>query len=254
MLELTLVRHPGGRAGFFFTLQTLSRSLPHRVSLATALAVGLAIATVTLRRIDAGATGIDAMPLSFLALQTTLLGLLIAGLRHALRVPAELRASWTFHVCWPGDDRPYIAGVKRATLVAFVIPLLFALLPLHGALIGWQSASVHFAYGLVAAVMMVDASLLGVRKLPMTASYVPDVNVKTAGPIVVVAFLLGAHALAWLERVALHTSAGSVMLLLGMMIAALVIRAVDWRQRRLPVPIELGDAPASGVQKICFTD
>jgi len=50
--ERWIVRRPLTRAGFFFTLQTLSRSGAHRLTMAIAMAIGLAFTTVALQGIN----------------------------------------------------------------------------------------------------------------------------------------------------------------------------------------------------------
>src|SRR5581483_11745609 len=48
----TIVRRPAAQAGFFFTLQALSRSVPHRVTTAAAIAIALSLAVITAGSLD----------------------------------------------------------------------------------------------------------------------------------------------------------------------------------------------------------
>ncbi len=115
LLLATLARRPMVAAGFFFTLQTLARSAPHRVVLATTLGVATAAAAFTLRGIDAaGVLEPTVVPLGVFAMQTVVLMVVVTGLRHATRVPADLRAGGTFLLTAAGNGRQFLEGVKRA--------------------------------------------------------------------------------------------------------------------------------------------
>ena len=115
LLLATFARRPVVAAGFFFTLQTLARSTPHRVVLATTLGVATAAAAFTLRGIHtAGVLEPTVVPLGVFAMQTVVLMVVVTGLRHATRVPADLRASGTFLLTEAGNDRQFLEGAKRA--------------------------------------------------------------------------------------------------------------------------------------------
>ena len=119
-----------------FTLQSLSRSVPHRVTMAASMAVGLAIVVVSLRIDVHRAMDLSSIPALMLAVQTLLIAALLSGFRHVVRVPAELQANWTFHLSWSGDERPYLAGVKRAGFLELVAPTLALLFIWHVSLLG----------------------------------------------------------------------------------------------------------------------
>lgn len=245
-----VVRRPVVQAGFFFTLQTLSRSVPHRLSVATSVAVGLAMATVSLRGVEVRqAVDVASMPLALLAVQTVLVTVLLAGVRHAVRVPAELRANWTFHLSWAGDERPYLVGVKRAALVGLGLPTLLALFPLYALVLGARLAFVHFVCGLLVALVLLEVLWLGFRKLPFASSYVPSGNLKSLGPIYALAFLLTTYGLAWVERLALGNTRDTVAFLAAIATLLVSTRAVDLWQRRIRTAIELDELPTSATQR-----
>lgn len=136
-----LTRRPLARAGFFFTLRVLSRSVQNRLSIGIALAVAIAVGTVSLR---------------------------LAGMRSPL-----------------------------------------------------------------------DCSSAPVALL--SSSYVPAMKMTTHGPIYALLFLGGVYSMAWLERLALSTTRGTVMLF-GITAAIwAVIRGVDAWQRRDRVEVELDE-------------
>jgi hypothetical protein len=139
MAEWLTKPNPETRAGFFFTWQTLTRSQPHRTIIAIAIAAGLthllmALATSGMRRLE-----LPSMPLGLFGINSIVLASLIAGFRYAVTVPPELASNWTIRMAWLGDERGYLAGVKRAAIVALVTVPLLVLLPLHVALLGLPS-------------------------------------------------------------------------------------------------------------------
>ena len=108
-------RQPLVRAGFFFTMGVLARSVPNRLSIGIALAVALAVAAVTLR-LAGGSLSLDfsAAPNALFAIQTLLVAALITGFRHSVRVPADLRARWLFHVVRAGRRARLSRRVRNA--------------------------------------------------------------------------------------------------------------------------------------------
>ena len=134
------------------------------------------------------------------------------GFRHSIRVPADLRARWMFHLIRPGDHSVYLKGVKRAAVVKLVLPVLLALLPFHVFALGRQTAMVHFAFGLLSALVLREASCSSIAGLPFAASYVPDATITTHGGIYAFICLVSVYTVAWLEHVALSTTRGTVVL------------------------------------------
>lgn len=246
-----VVRRPAAQAGFFFTLQCLSRSMPHRATMTAAIGVGLASAAVSLR--DLGIrSDVDpsSMPLAPLAVQTLVMVAILTGFRHALRVPADLRASWTFHLSWRGHERAYLGGVKRAALMALVLPPLVALLPVHLFLFGSRAGLAHSSFGLLTALILLDVLLLGVRNLPFASSYVPSDNLKALAPIYVIGALLIAFALASAERLALTGMPGMRWFLGAFFLLFLATRALDFRNRRIPQALQFDDPARTAAQRL----
>lgn len=248
-----LVRNPEAQAGFFFSLQALARSVPHRLVMSCAAALGIAGAAVgmggiSLRPLRDAA----AIPLSVLAAQTVVIVALLVGFRHAVRVPAELRAHWIFHLAWSGDERPYLAGVKRAALIVLIAPALLALGPWHLLVLGPRVALVHFVGGALLALVVLEALCLGLRSLPFASSYVPTSVLRSAGPLYVVGLLLLIYALAWIERtMLLFGMRGSAIFMASLAIVAALLRAIDRRQRRdRLVPIDLDEPPPPVTQRL----
>lgn len=244
-----VVRRPAAQAGFFFTLHSLSRSAPHRVTMTTSMAVGLAAAAMCLRGVEVSPAVASSMPVSVLAVQTLLIGALLAGFRHAIRLPAELRANWTFHLSWPQDERRYVVGVKRAAFAALVLPPLIVLFPLHMAFIGPRAALAHFGCGLLIGMLVVDLLLLGLRHVPFASAYVPGGNLKSLGPIYVVVFLAATYAFASIERLALGSTQGTEIFLGALLALVLASRAIDSR-RRTPLLVQIDEPSAVTAQRL----
>jgi hypothetical protein len=230
-------------------MRVLARSAPHRVALAVTGAVGLAVSTTILRGIDFTALDTRSPPAGLLAIQMLLLMAVVAGLRHAMHVPAELKANWTFYLAFAGDERSFMSGVKRAAILLVVGPVLLALAPMHVAILGPKTAVIHAAWGALAALGLVEAAVLGFRKIPFASAYVPTGRLRTFGPPLVLAGLGGAYALAWIERLALRTDNASLLLAItGVLVIAL--RRVNTVQRRSHMAIDLDEAPSPPTQRL----
>lgn len=237
-----IARRPLVRAGFFFTTRVLTRSVQNRLAIGIPLAVAIAVATVSLRL-----TGIDSSwdfssaPIALLAVQLLFVSALILGFRHSVRVPGDLRARWIFHLIRPANQAQYLSGAKRAALVKLIIPVLVGLLPLHVLALGRQPAISHFAFGLLSALVLIEVSLLGYRRLPFASSYVPTMDVTTYGGIYALIFLIGVYTVASLEHVALSSTRGTVALFVVTGTILAVIRGIDVWQRRDRVEVELDE-------------
>ena len=230
VIERLVARRPLVRAGFFFTLQTLWRSGTHRLTMALAVAVGLAIAML-------GARGRDV-----LVIQPMVLLVLLAAFRHAARVPGELRANWAFQMCWEGDSSPYMAGVKRAALLCVVAPALLAMFPMHLALLGLRAALLHLLFGGLLGNVALNIAMLGFRTLPFASSYAGGTNLKGWMPVFVLVFLL-TNILAAIERVALSDRSSAIIWALVLLASIPGTRRLERRQRESYGPVDFYELP-----------
>jgi hypothetical protein len=245
VLNALLLWNSSARAGFSFTLAAMWRSNTHRLTLACAAAVGFAMAVVALPGADA-LQGRGASP-RLLSMQPLLYGALLVGFRHAIRVPAELRANWGFQLAWRGRDRAFLAGAKAAAMAGLVLPALAILLPLFVFVMGTRLALTHAAWGIAGALVLLEALMLTYDKVPFTCTYLPSENMKALAPIYAIAFVIGAAMFARMQYDALYgTSAGSSLLTLGILFA--VFRVMSLKRARLP-QIEFDEAPAT-VQRL----
>jgi len=249
MAERYTHKDPEAEAGFFFALQTLTRSAPHRTIIAIAVAAGLTHALMVLAQTDGRSLAIQATPVGVLGIAIMLLLVLVAGVAYAVAVPAELAANWTIQMAWLGDERRYLAGVKRAAMLLVAV-LVVLMLPLHVALLGIAVAIVHSLLSLLLAVAALDALLLPNRKLPFACSYVPLENPKIVWPAGFVSLLLVTYGVATAERWALHTVTRAIAL--GVILGAFVflVKALDRARRRERRPIRFDDRPARATQQL----
>ena len=182
-------RRPLPRATFFFTAQALFRSPAHRMHLAAFLAVGVALALIRVAPLAHGGADAFAAPTPMLLSQQLLLAFfLLAGVRIAFTMPASLQANWLFRAAGAGDPPLCSRGVRRAVGVHVLVPLFALLVPLHAWLWGVRIAALHFAFGLLSALVLLQILLFADRKIPFTSPYVPGRgNLKTRWPF----YLLG---------------------------------------------------------------
>jgi len=237
----TLVRDAAAQAGFYFALAVMWRSNTHRLTLACAAAAGFAMAVLTLSNVsvlqDSGASA------RLLAVQPLLYGALLIGFRHLIRVPAELRANWGFQLAWRNRDRAFVAGVKRAAIVALVLPALAVVMPLYVFVLGPTLALAHLALGLAGAVVLLEFLMVSYDKVPFTCTYLPSENMKALAPIYAGLFIAGASLFARLEHDALlGDGALRVVLALGILFAALRLASL---RRARPSVVEFDEVPAT---------
>ena len=242
------------QAGFFFTLQTLSRQVSHRVALASSLAVGLSLILITARgRVlvpGNDVSDVASVPLALLAGQWLLLASVLSGFRHAVRIPAELRASTTFSLAWAGNLTPYISGVKRAGWIALVLPTLGGLFIWHAIVLGARLAALHLGVGLVVSALLMETLFLRYRRLPFASGYVPSGELRSRGVASVAALLFVSFALAWVERFALAAPAGYLMLVATMIGLSAGVRAFDRASRRPATPLDLDEPTPFPTQRL----
>lgn len=250
-----VARRPLVRAGLFFTMRVLARSVQNRLAIGIPLAVAIAAATVSLPA--AGVTSaldFSSAPVAVLAVQLLFVTALVVGFRHSIRVPADLRARWIFHLIRPADHSVYLRGVKRAAVVKLVLPVLLALFPFHLFALGRRTATVHFAFGLLSALVLREASLLEYRRLPFAGSYVPEAKLTTHGGVYAFVCFASVSTVAWLEHVALGSSGGTVALFVVTATSLAAIRGIDTWQRRRARYVELDELVEPPTLRLGLTD
>lgn len=162
------------RASFVFTARTLTRNARHRLYLAGSLGVGLAVAGATLASAAAGlGFGREAFSLKYmgLAAQLNLIFFVVIGLRIAATIPADLDAGWVFRfLSTPARER-HVAGTRGAIFFVAILPILIVLAPLHAWLWGGYTALVHFAFGVVAALALLEIVFTDYARMPFVSAF-----------------------------------------------------------------------------------
>jgi hypothetical protein len=236
-------------------MRVLERSVQNRVLIAIPLALAIAVAMVSLPAAGlTSALDFSSAPVAVLAVQLLFVSAIAIGFRQSIRVPAHLGARWMFHLIRPSPQDVYLTGVKRAALVKLVLPTLLLLLPFHVLALGPRVAMVHGAFGLLIALALQDASLLGYLRLPFASNYVPDATVASYAGIYVLGWLLSVVTIAWVEHVALASTTSTVALCSVTLISYAAIRAIDRWQRRKPVDVELDELVDPPTQRLGLTD
>jgi hypothetical protein len=248
LIALFVVRRPLERAGFFFTLQTLARSVSHRMSIAAAGAVAFAVSVMFLHGIRA-IRGVAYAETRVLALQTIAMTVVLVGVRKALGTPAELRANWIFPLAWKGDVGPYVVGVTRAVTLAIVAPLLAVLLA-DWVELGAGAACEHAAIGFIVSQLVLEMLLRQPDMLPLTCSSRPPGNLKAFGPIYLMALFVIAYNLARIERAAMTDLPRFAMLLASCIAIYLGFRLWDSRYHATVTVIAFEELPETPTQRL----
>jgi putative ABC transport system permease protein len=198
------------RASFLMTAYTLARSRSHRVYLAGALGIGFAVAGATIGaaygNLHIGRTTFDLTSMA-LAAQLNLIFFLVVGIRMSAAIPADLDAGWVFRFhATPALER-HLAGTRAAIFCLTVAPILLVLAPVHAWLWGWYAAAVHLAFGVVAALGLLEVVFTGCTKLPFVSALTPGrMPVSLRFPLYVFDYLLFVYVTPALEQVLIRRS------------------------------------------------
>lgn len=239
-LATVFQRTGAGRAGFAFAAAAIWRHKTHRLTLAAAAAIGIASVVVALSRIDLAASGVS---VRLLSIQPLLYGSLLAGFRHSLRVPAELRANWAIQLAWQGRVRAFSSGAQTAALLTLAAPAILLLLPVIAVAGGLQIAIAHAVLGLLGAAIMLEALMLMYDGVPFACSYLPGDNMRVVAPIYSAAFLIGAVMFARLE-LAILNGTFTIPGIAGLMLLLVSLRVASTRRRRV-AQVDFAETPVT---------
>ena len=178
-----------------------------------------------------------------LAMQPLLYGALLVGFRHIIRVPAELRANWGFQLAWRGRENAFVSGVRRAAILALVLPSLAILFPLFVFVLGPAQALAHAALGLAGAIVLLEALMASYDKVPFTCTYLPSENMKALAPVYAIVFIAGASWFAQMQNTALRTG-DPTRVLATLAVLFVCFRLISLNRVRL-ANIDFDEAPAT---------
>ncbi len=190
-IDRRVLRQPAQIAVFHFMNQTITRSMKHRLFLATYAGCGGALAVATF---GSGGEGLVRLPL-------TLSFVLISALRAAFNFPSELRANWAFQASGTLDIRDSQEATRKWIALCAIMPLFLLLAPLEFVSFAWPAALFHLAYGVALSLLLMELMFAGFRKVPFTCSYLPGkVNLVGLSVIYVFGFTLYSRTMAALEQ------------------------------------------------------
>ena len=175
-----------------------------------------------------------------------MIGGLVAGFRHAVRVPAELAANWAVKLAWNEEQQPYMTGVKRAGFLILVAAPVITLSPLSFLTLGLQQTIVHLAFGLLLGRLLIDALFMSYASVPFVCSYLPSTNLKLIMPDVVAASVLVTYAIASIEQILLAGNAVALIAGTAGMLGAITL--IDRRRQRHAVDFD--ELPEFATQRL----
>jgi hypothetical protein len=229
------LRSPLERATFRFSMQTMLRSSKHRLILAAYVGTGLALVleeSVALA-FESGPAWKPAQEVAMLSLPLVISFFLLSGMRFIFNIPSELSSNWVFQATERSEKADYLAGVRKCMVLLVVTPVAIAVLLAYPFLFDGETALVHAAYCSLLSLIMAEALLWRLKKLPFTCSYVPG-----GVPVVAllagywVAFMLYTHAMAYLEHEMLQSRVVTAISLGGLSSAWYGVTAYRRRARR----------------------
>jgi hypothetical protein len=184
------LRTSSQRGCFRFAVATLLRSESHLQVFLAFVALGLVAAAESLNTPQGLASLVSQpyAPTEFLAVPFVLVFCLLAGIRFAFEMPADLRANWIFKLWIDRDSqeaRPIARRVLLALTLSWLAPGSFAV-TLH--FFGWQDALLHTSILVSATILLAEILITNFRKIPFTCPY-PQFE-STSG-LILVGYLFG---------------------------------------------------------------
>jgi hypothetical protein len=234
LLDRSLLSNPRQRAVFWYAWRTMVRNRTPRLMLAAYASVGfvyvsngLASALKTMGHHAPGhlepngALGAFPLILPFF---------LLLGMRVLFTFPVELGANWLFRlVDEEGDPVSALCAVRKLMIVAGIVPVCIASLPMYGLLWGWRIAFWHVLLALLIALAILQMLTTGFYKIPFTCSFMPgNANLKATFTIYAVGFLIISFITIKLELWLLLDTVRTVK---GVAFFAVLLAWASWRRR-----------------------
>jgi hypothetical protein len=157
-------------------------------------------------------------------------------------------------MAWPGDERGYLAGVKRAALLATVLLPSLVLTPLHVALFGPMVGLIHALFGCLFAAAALDAVFLTYRRVPFACTYLPLGDPKLLWSVGAATLLSVPYAFSLVERAALKSPAWTAAFAASLAGLVLAIKILDRVWRRERQQLDFDERPAPPTQRLGVFD
>jgi hypothetical protein len=227
-----LLASPGARAVFGYTVRSLARSRSHRLLMA--MYVGIAFALVASAivpvAIHEGLAGFARPRLELLSAPLVLSFFALVGMRMALAIPIEPKASWVFRIREPADRIAAMSGVRAAMLFVAVMPPAVIAFVTAASLWGLRHAVVHSAICAAMGTLLTEILMVRLRKLPFACTYYPgNSRLGTLWPLYLTGFATYSYTVAaW--QVEFMMRPRPVVIFLG--VIGLAVMGLAWLRRR----------------------
>jgi hypothetical protein len=203
-----LSRDPRQLGILHFLSQTMARSRAHRM-IWLAYAGGAAAILVNSSLMDSmlwGRKGGLQKALQFLVLFWPLAcaAVLLPGMRHVLRIPAEWNANWIFRLHESEGRAQWMRAVERFVIAYAIGPIYLLLLPVALYTLPWQQAAPMMTLQIIASLAMFEVLFYSWQQLPFTCSYVPGKK----SPVMIVTSYIAVLGVV-VPMVAVMTAAGA---------------------------------------------
>ena len=164
---------PASRAVFWFVLQTVTRSAPHRLRFSAWCGAGLALSGAPLLVYSAAAGASPAAwAEAWMRVSSVMVLFVLLGLWSAFAIPAALAANGVFRMSAERDAAACHAGTRRAATVLALVPTAVALWPIASVAGPWSAVG-HLGFGAAWAVLSVELLFGRLPKIPFTCAYDP---------------------------------------------------------------------------------
>jgi hypothetical protein len=242
------------RACYGFGIRALLRSEKHCIFFGGFAAIGLVAASATALSAFAGpaAAVSDSVPDdAVLSIPLSIAYFLICGLRFVFEMPVELESNWMFQVILDPAKNESASVARNIILTPLVAGIIVPVWLLCARAWGWGMASLHAAFVLALSLLLIEALLVGFRKIPFTCSFPPFRN-----HVVMLAFLgvVGYFLFAATGSATEHWMMLQPVRFLWLVPAAIVAREVLRRVRNeislIDANLIYRDQPAAEVQTL----
>jgi len=170
-----ILRNPRERAVFSFIARTLARCQAHRTYLLAYFGTGLAFVFMGLITLVSrhGFGAASELKAEILSIPLVLGFFVLLGFRVVFSLPAHPAANWLFRLTDGSRLADSLSGVRKAMLYLGIFPLLALLFPVYLGLWGWQVAWLHTAFCTVLSLLLIEALVFRLDRMPFTCTYRP---------------------------------------------------------------------------------
>jgi hypothetical protein len=239
---------PASRAAASFLLLSLARvdRLRFMVAAAAGLVIGWSAPTVIYW---AGLEATAAPPAPILAVSLAAMAILLAGVRIAVAMPADLPAAWLIRSA-DVNGAAARSGVWRATFVVGVAPVVLAFLPAYAWSWGAGVAVKHLAMLLIAGALATELLLWNHEGMPCSRPWRPEqLNLGRRWPLFALAFAAFSGGLGYVEAATMAHRPAFAMLAAAIALAACGVRIAS-RRRPASASIDVDDLGAPAVLRL----